>query len=134
MRPIDTCRGRQPHVPGAGPRPEPPFADSLGRRRSEARRVPRLAGAPGGRSPVSVEDRLEQLSPARRALVERLMRGRPDEPAAAPARIPRRADPTLHPLSLAQERIWGLERLAPRGPFPNLPPSLPLPGRPDSLR
>jgi len=49
------------------------------------------------------------------------------ETAAAPA-IPRRRDPSVHPLSFSQERLWFLDRLDPENPAYNIPVSLRLRG------
>ncbi len=42
--------------------------------------------------------------------------------------IPRRADPSVHPLSFAQERLWFLDRLDPDNPAYVIPSSLRLKG------
>src|SRR6266487_865713 len=59
-------------------------------------------------------------SSARRALLERLRRGDAGDGPAAPEPIRPRPDLSRHPLSVAQERIWALEQLAPGVPLHNL--------------
>ena len=46
-------------------------------------------------------------------------------------RIPRRKDPSVHPLSFAQERLWFLDRLDPQNPAYTIPSSIRLRGRLD---
>jgi amino acid adenylation domain-containing protein len=62
-------------------------------------------------------DRLIDLSPAKRALLERWAR----RPVGAPPRIPRRVDNGLAPLSFPQERLWVMHQLAPEVPVYNMP-------------
>ena len=45
--------------------------------------------------------------------------------------IPRRKDPSVHPLSFAQERLWFLDRLDPENPAYTIPSSIRLRGRLD---
>src|SRR6185436_18874220 len=52
------------------------------------------------------------------------------ENAAVPL-IPRREDPSVHPLSFAQERLWFLDRLDPDNPAYTIPSALRLRGRLD---
>ncbi|HYG64432.1 MAG TPA: condensation domain-containing protein, partial [Thermoanaerobaculia bacterium] len=72
-----------------------------------------------GRFFKASRDRLELLRELRRE--EGL------ETAAAPM-IPRRQDPSSHPLSFSQERLWFLDRLDPENPAYNIPVSLRLRG------
>ena len=58
-----------------------------------------------------LSDRLARLSPAKRALFERMAAS-----SAAPPVIPRRAVRTPAPLSFAQERLWFLHCLDPDSP------------------
>ena len=72
------------------------------------------------------------LSAARRALLERRLRGAlasRDDAAPATASIPRRRDRRWAPLSPAQERLWFLERLVPGTPLYNVSRALTLEGR-----
>jgi amino acid adenylation domain-containing protein len=65
-----------------------------------------------------------QLSPDRKALLDRLLRER-SAPAAART-IPRRRNPERAITSFAQQRLWFLDQLAPGNPFYNLPIALRL--------
>lgn len=59
-----------------------------------------------------IEQRRQQLSPAKRALLERQLRGLPGA-EQAPQTIPRRAGTDPAPLSYAQQRFWLLQQLTP---------------------
>ena len=60
-----------------------------------------------------LKHRLERLSPAKRALLERRLIEAGLEQAASPT-LPRRQDRQLGPLSFAQQRLWFLNQLATR--------------------
>ncbi len=75
-------------------------------------------------------DQLSQLSPAKRALFERLMQQK-QAPSPGPGqqqRIPRRAQASGIPLSYAQRRLWFLDRLGHTGNAYNMSMSLRLDG------
>lgn len=59
----------------------------------------------------SVGSRVADLSPGKRALIERLLRAR--QAGAPAAAIPRRPEPGSAPLSYAQRRMWFLDQLYP---------------------
>ncbi|MET0396874.1 MAG: amino acid adenylation domain-containing protein, partial [Longimicrobiaceae bacterium] len=83
-------------------------------------------------------EQLENLSPARRALLEKMLaeRSGAKRAAAAPADIPRRAGSGPVPLSFAQQRLWFIHQLDPRSPAYNMPAGMRLRGPldPRSLR
>ncbi|MEW6305684.1 MAG: amino acid adenylation domain-containing protein [Verrucomicrobiota bacterium] len=74
--------------------------------------------------------RQAELSPAKRALLEKRLRGelKPKPKALA---IPRRAPSELPPLSFAQQRLWFFHQLAPDSPLYNISLALRLQGRLD---
>lgn len=75
-----------------------------------------------------LEKRIENLSPAKRALLElRLKQTSAGKPAVSPI-VPRK-DRLNAPLSFAQERLWFLDRLEPNGALYNVPRALRLQGR-----
>ncbi len=83
-------------------------------------------------------EQLEKLSPARRALLEKMLaeRSSAKRAAVAPADIPRRAGSGPVPLSFAQQRLWFIHQLDPRSPAYNMPAGIRLRGPldPRSLR
>ena len=85
--------------------------------------------------PVSPQGRLAGLSREQRALLFEQIRRRTEKEraAAAPVGIPRRP-PGLEPLplSLAQERLWFLDRMQPGNPALNMGSALRLRGRLDT--
>ncbi|HEX6292585.1 MAG TPA: amino acid adenylation domain-containing protein [Herpetosiphonaceae bacterium] len=69
-----------------------------------------------------------QLSPAKRALLEKWTEGKL---GAKADRIPRRSEDGPAPLSFAQQRLWFLDQLVPGSPAYNLPTTVRLIGRLD---
>ena len=74
--------------------------------------------------------RLDQLTPEKRALFDKLMRER--RTAQAADAIPRRTGDGELPLGFAQERLWFLEQMEPGNPVYNVPLALALRGRLDT--
>jgi len=68
----------------------------------------------------SITDRLANLSPAKRALLEQRLKGKGLE-ALAGQNIPLRVSQEFAPLSFAQERMWFLNQLEPESPRYNEP-------------
>ncbi len=74
-----------------------------------------------------LKQRLDRLSPAKRALLERRLI-EAGLKQAAPHSLPRRQDRQLAPLSFAQERLWFLNQLEPESAAYNEPRALRLTG------
>jgi hypothetical protein len=75
----------------------------------------------------SITDRLANLSPAKRALLEQRLKGKGLE-ALAGQNIPLRVSQEFAPLSFAQQRLWFLNQLEPESPAYNEPKALRLTG------
>jgi amino acid adenylation domain-containing protein len=73
----------------------------------------------------------QPLSPAKRTLLERTLRGRPAG-ATVSARIPPRPAGADPPLSVGQEQLWFADRIRPGDPTYNVPFSFHLTGRLDA--
>jgi len=69
-----------------------------------------------------------ELTPAKRALLERLQRERQEEAAPIPRLPDGEERPLRAPLSLAQERFWLLEQLEPGSPAHRIPSAVRLRG------
>ena len=73
----------------------------------------------------SIADRIAQLSPEKRAILEKLLQGKKSAPAQVPlVRQPRTGQP--FPLSYAQQRLWFLAQLMPGNPFYNEQVAIPI--------
>ncbi len=68
---------------------------------------------------TGLADRLAQLTPAQRALLDRRVRDMSATPSA-PGRIPQRPDPARSRLTVDQERIWLIHQLDPTDPAYNV--------------
>jgi amino acid adenylation domain-containing protein len=76
---------------------------------------------------VDISERRSKLSPAKRALLEKRLRGTLT-PDAKSQVISRRLEPDFLPLSFAQDRFWFLNQLEPDNPAYNRPFALRLTG------
>lgn len=72
-----------------------------------------------------------RLSPAKRALLEKLLK---QPPSGAARSIGRRAADGPAPLSFAQQRLWFFDQLEPQNPFYNVSASVPIEGPLDADR
>src|SRR6185295_17301280 len=78
----------------------------------------------------NLDKRIENLSPAKRALLELRLRQNAVRQPVSPI-LPRK-DPSQAPLSFAQERLWFLDQLEPNGALYNVPRALRLQGTLDA--
>src|SRR5437660_7390862 len=69
-----------------------------------------------------------ELSEAKRALLEKYLRGNLPQTARAASAITRRASGSLAPLSFGQQQMWLLAQLAPDSPVYNECVTIHLPG------
>lgn len=63
--------------------------------------------------PAALSARIESLSPAKRALLERRLRAAKLQPRSRDGQIPRAAPRFEYPLSFTQQRLWFFEQLMP---------------------
>ncbi|HEU5180261.1 MAG TPA: condensation domain-containing protein, partial [Candidatus Polarisedimenticolia bacterium] len=75
---------------------------------------------------LDTASRAAGLSPSKRALLERMRKGKPSGEAAAPT-IPRRPEGEA-PLSFAQQRLWFIHQIDPKSPAYNVSNALRLRG------
>jgi hypothetical protein len=81
-------------------------------------------------SKQDIATRRSNLSGPKRALLEKLLRGKGAGAAEAPS-IPRRQERDRAPLSFSQRRLWFLDQLVPGNPFYIIPAVVRLTGRLD---
>ncbi len=74
-----------------------------------------------------VHDRVSQLSPAKRALLQRFLLEKSTGPSRTPAITPRQ-ERSAAPLSFAQQRLWFIDQLEPDSALYNIPLALRLTG------
>jgi amino acid adenylation domain-containing protein len=76
----------------------------------------------------NLSTRIANLSPAKRALLEKKLQQKAGSTSAKKSIIPRRQDASTAPLMLVQQRLWLLNQLDPTSPFYNMKLGLKLHG------
>ena len=76
----------------------------------------------------TLAEQLARLTPAKRALLERRLKGSGLDDLLIEERIPERAAQESAPLSFAQQRLWFLDQYEPNSSFYNLPSVMRLKG------
>src|SRR5678809_276525 len=76
---------------------------------------------------VDATPRAERLSPSKRALLERMLKGKGADETPT-LTIPRRPHAEESPLSFAQQRLWFIHQIDPSSPAYNVPNALRLRG------
>jgi amino acid adenylation domain-containing protein len=76
----------------------------------------------------SLTKRIEELSPVRRALLDKLLKAKGVGTTPSSTRIQRRVKADFTPLSFAQQRMWVLHQIDPTNPFYIMPDAVRLQG------
>src|SRR2546423_211415 len=76
----------------------------------------------------SLTKRIEELSPVRRALLDKLLKAKGLETTPGSTKIQRRVKADFTPLSFAQQRMWVLNQLDPTNPAYIMPDAVRLQG------